>query len=124
MGEKNFNEMLAGLSSQARSFLQAYVNLLKVQLLEKAARIGTHLITITLVILIVAFVLLLITFAFSFWYGQEYNDYFGGFMISAGFYILIGLIIVIFRKQIIGGPIIRKIASEMFDNEKEDSNES
>ncbi|MBN2173635.1 MAG: phage holin family protein [Bacteroidales bacterium] len=120
MTDHSLVENLSELKEAAKKYIQANIDLVKIRLMEKLIRTGTYFFSVITVIIVIAFILMSLTLAFSFWYGKYYDDLVGGFLISAGFYILIGLALIIFRKSIFTNSIIRNLAKILFsDNEKE-----
>ncbi|MGC9342670.1 MAG: hypothetical protein ACP5E3_08225, partial [Bacteroidales bacterium] len=49
-----------------------------------------------------------------------YEDIAGGFLISAGFYLLLAVIIFLFRKQLFANNIVKNVSSIIFAEEDED----
>lgn len=111
-------ESLFGLKEVVQNYLSARVNLWKIMLLEKIAKTGTVVMTTITVLTFLSFVLLFLTFAFSFWYGEKYGSLATGFLISAGFYVLIALIVILFRKLIFSGTLIKSFRSVLFSDEE------
>lgn len=123
MGNQSITENFSELSSAVRKYVQAHIDLLKVRLLEKLVKIGTYFFSLITLILILAFILISLTFAFSFWYGQVYGDFVGGFLISAGFYLIIAILVFLFRKQLFANNIIKNLSQILFSDEENENNE-
>jgi uncharacterized membrane protein YqjE len=115
MSDKNLSENLTELTAIVKSYLETYTKLLKVELLEKLAKCGTLLFSSIVLLLISMFVLFFLCFSFSYWYGETYGSFAIGFLISAGFYVLLGLTVCLFRKPLIGGRIIRSLSAILFN---------
>ncbi|MDR0970728.1 MAG: hypothetical protein LBM67_09360 [Lentimicrobiaceae bacterium] len=58
---------------------------------------------------VAAMFLLMLSLAFVFWYGEAVGKLYHGFLILSAIYILIGLIIYLFRNQLFRNPLIKKI---------------
>jgi hypothetical protein len=70
------------------------------------------------------FVVFFGSFAFAWWFGERTGKWPLGFLIVAGFYVLLGLIFYAFRKAIIVRPFTRLILNQMkFDQIKEKEHE-
>jgi hypothetical protein len=123
MGNQTITENFSELSSSVRKYIQAHIDLLKVRLLEKLVKIGTYFFSLVTLILILAFILISLTFAFSFWYGQVYGNLVGGFLISAGFYLLMAILVIIFRKKLFTNNIIRNLSQILFSDDENENNE-
>lgn len=114
--EKQVTELKIALTG----YLEARLDLGKAILLEKMSKIGTYFLTIMSGVIVIASFLLLIAFAFSFWYGTTHGSIHTGFLISAGFYILIGILIFLFRKPLFSNNIISNLGKVLFEKEIED----
>jgi len=114
-------ENISELTEIMKKYIAARMDLIKVTLLEKVTRSGTYFFSFTVIIFIVFAVLLLLTFAFSFWYGENVGEIYGGFLIAAGFYLILGIILYLLRGPIFSNNIIKNLASIIFaENEEEE----
>lgn len=120
MQRDTFKENISELNDIVQGYVQARMNLWKVDLLEKLTRIGTYFITSILVLVSVLMVLMLLSFAFSYWFGQNYGSTATGFLISGGVYVLLIIIGFIFRKQLFSNPIVKHISAIIFQPKNHD----
>ncbi len=118
MTNKSLQENFSELNDVIKRYLNARVNLWKVQFLEKTTKIWTHLFVFILVIVSALFIFLLMALAFSFWYGNKYGDMSTGFLISAGIFAILSFVIFLLRKPLFSNSIIRNISSVIFDDDK------
>ncbi len=114
MSDKSFKVNVAEIISIARSYVNARIELWKLSLLEKTSLAGAHFLSTVIVVLIVAFCLLFISLAFAFWYGQQTGDMVAGFLITAGFYVVIGLVFLLSRTFFVTGPVIKALSRIMY----------
>ncbi|MFO7923837.1 MAG: LPXTG cell wall anchor domain-containing protein [Bacteroidales bacterium] len=117
MTNKSLHQNFTEIISIARSYVNARIELWKLSLLEKTSLAGAFFLSSVIIVLIVAFCLLFISLAFSFWYGQKTGDITSGFLITAGFYVLLGIIFVVSRKYLLTGPVIRTLSSILFKDD-------
>ncbi|QQV04016.1 MULTISPECIES: phage holin family protein [Chryseobacterium] len=84
-----------------KEYASKRIDLLKIEATEKSS-ISAGVIAY-LVILLVAFgfFIILFNFGLAFLIGKALNDYSLGFLIIAGFYLLIMILVVIFKKKIV-----------------------
>jgi hypothetical protein len=120
MKNTSLAESLSELKEVVIEYLDARIGLAKAILLEKLSKIGTYFLTAMAIIIVIASMLMLLIFAFSFWYGNYYGNIYQGFMISAGFYLLVGIVIFIFRRTIFSNNIIRNVGRILFTEENDD----
>ncbi|MDZ7743923.1 MAG: phage holin family protein [Bacteroidota bacterium] len=123
MSEKKLSENLAELKNLAKSYVDSYIILLKLRFLEKLSRIGTFLVSAVILIMILGFALFFATFAFSYWYGKNMGNFAEGLLISTAFYLLLAIIVYVFRKKLIGNPVIKTISSILFKEDDENEEE-
>jgi hypothetical protein len=98
----------ADLAGHAEDLADTYYRLALLNVTQKAATITSTAITMILLCTAGTFVLLFGGFAFSWWLGDLLKSRAGGFLIGAGFFLLIMIIVVLFRKKIIF-PFIRNL---------------
>ena len=120
MSTQKISDHLANFTNAAKMYLSTYIKLMKLDTLERSSRAGAFFLRSCIIIMFIAFILLFLTFAFSFWYGRTYNDYVAGFLISAGFHLVLGAVVLLLRKYIINAPVIKSFAKIIFDDEDED----
>ncbi len=126
---KELTSSIEQLNSSVRNYIKIKLDLIKLTVLEKAAKT----ISIVYVLLVVMFFFQLIiatgVAAFAVWYGQEYsvanasvtltdNKYDEGLLIAGGGLILITLLLVVVGKKLLSNIIIRVLSAAMFKDEK------
>ena len=112
-------ENLSELKEVVDDYLSARIDLAKVILLEKISKTGTYFFTVITSLIILASMLLLMVFAFSYWYGQVYGEIFHGFLISALIYLVIGIVVLLFRRKLFSNNIIKNISKVLFTTDDE-----
>ncbi|MFB6343573.1 phage holin family protein [Saccharicrinis sp. FJH62] len=120
MQKESFKENISELNDIIQGYLQARINLWKVEMLEKFTRIGTYFITTILVLVSLLMFFMLISFAFSFWYGEVHGSISVGFLISGGVYLLIIILGYVFRRQIFSNPLVKHLSSIIFNPKDHD----
>ncbi len=120
MANQSFSTNVAEIITIARSYLGKRIELWKLSLLEKTSLAGAFFLSSVIFILIVAFCLLFISMAFAFWYGQKTGDISTGFLITAGFYLLAGIIFITSRRYLITKPVIKTLSSIIYKDDEPD----
>jgi hypothetical protein len=114
---KNLTEDISELNIAVRKYVNARLDLIKLSILDKAAKT----VTILYVLMIVLFFSLLIVAvgvaAFAVWYGETYNDYVGGLLIGGGALLLIAVLLIVVGKKLISNTIIRNVSKSFFKKE-------
>lgn len=120
MSKKPLDNQFSELGEIVMKYIDAQFNLIKALLLQKVSNIGTYFFTVVVSIIVAASMLLLLTLAFSFWYGSTYGEVYEGFLISAGIYAFLGIILYLLRKPIFSNNIIKNIGQILFTKEDDD----
>jgi len=111
MSDKSLSKNVAEIFDIIRGYLTARIDLWKLTLLERISLIGSFFISSVILILIAAFGLLFFSFAFAFWYGNNYGDLAAGFLIITIVYVVIGILFYLLRKALIVRPVIRSLSA-------------
>jgi hypothetical protein len=120
MAAKSFSGNMAEIISTLRSYFKARLELWKLSLLEKTSLAGSFFLSYVIVLVIAAIVLLFLSFGFAYWFGQSTGNLANGFLITAGFYVVLGIIFILSWKYLITKPIIRKFAAIIYKDDKHD----
>ncbi len=119
MKNRSLAESFSELSGVIKSYVDARIRLWKISLLEKLAKTGTYFFSMIIGVVVIASILLLLVFAFSFWYGEVFGNTYEGFLISAGFYAVIGILVFLFRRTIFTNSIIGNIGKILFTEDED-----
>lgn len=98
---------------QVKVYLDLKVGYLKLHVAEYLIRFFSGLVLWMVLFFILFFVIVFGSFAFAYWFGELTGRWSVGFLIIAGFYILLAILIYALRKSIIVKPFTRHILSQM-----------
>ncbi|HYW97047.1 MAG TPA: phage holin family protein [Bacteroidales bacterium] len=116
--EKNaLSENLAEITAAIKSYVNTRFDLLKLTLLQKITRAGTYMLTFVSVLVSLFSILIFLMFAFSFWYGERTGSLSEGFLISAGIFLLLLIILFLLRRVIFSNTLIRIFSHILFSDE-------
>lgn len=108
------------LSSQIKQLfdeIKVYVNLrisyFRVHIAEFLIRFFSGLVLWMVIFLFLFFVLVFGSFAFAYWFGELTGKMSLGFLIIAGFYVLLAVLIFAFRRPLIVRPFTKMIIDQM-----------
>ncbi len=118
MTKRGLTKNISEIFDLAQSFLLAKVDLWRLLLLEKLSKAGSYFLGSLILITIFAFCLMFLSFAFAFWYADKHGSLATSFILVAGFYLLLGILIFIFRKTIIARPIIKNLSEIIFEEDE------
>ena len=106
-----------GLTDQVKEYINTKVAILKLEFAKKVSLFISNAIAIVMSSIVFVFFVLFVSvagaLAISAWIGKPYS----GFLIVAGFYLLIGIITWSNREKMIRKPILNSIIKEMFKDD-------
>jgi len=106
METKDLKEITDDLTNHVGNYLDTFYEAKLLNVVKKTVNIASATISTILVYVLGVFVLFFFSFAAAWWLGRIMNNTVAAFMIVAGVYLLLGLIIILFRKKIVF-PFIR-----------------
>lgn len=105
---------LEELTESLKSYVTTNLELIKYQAIERATVIIADLFANILVGLILLFFLFFISLWACYYLSALLGDAYSGIAIVAGFYLLLGIIILLIRKKMIIKPLRNKIVLNIF----------
>lgn len=111
----DLKEKTADLVDHVEDLADTFYKLTIVNLTQKATNLASGLMAMIAVTVLGTFVILFLGIAFSLWMGDLLQNRTIGFVIGAGFFLLILLIIVMLRKNIIYPYIRNSIVKKVYD---------
>ncbi|MVT07182.1 hypothetical protein [Chitinophaga tropicalis] len=124
--EDNFGNYFNQTGKVAKEYLETRLDLIKLQAAGKLSKALALFFSLILAFLLFFFVIVFLGMVLGFWIGEMTNSVTLGFSCSAGLFILLLAVLLIFRKAIIQRPLsnilVRELMSEM-DIDPEGDNE-
>ena len=103
--------------------LKGYVNtryeIITLQVTQQTANIGSKSVAIILIGLFIGMFLLFVNVALAFYISSLLQNNYAGFFIVAGFYLVLALIILLFRKKLIIIPIRNVIIKQFLNHDEQ-----
>jgi hypothetical protein len=109
----SLSELFKRLFEQVRGYLNLRVDYLRLYVAEYLIRFFSSLVLLMVIFLFLFFVLVFGSFAFAYWFGEMTGRWSVGFLIIAGFYLLLALLIYSLRRVIIVKPFTQLIIKQM-----------
>lgn len=107
------------LATDVKEYVNNRIAYAKLGVAEKSSKLLSQLITVAVLAIVLLFILIFgsasAAYALSAWIGQPYS----GFLIVAGFYLLIGIIIWIARDRMLRIPIMNSLIRILFTEEEQ-----
>jgi hypothetical protein len=117
MDEQDKNQ---NIGDHLKTYLRLEYNILRLQLTEKLSLSGSALIANLIVTFSVAFFAFFLSFSLGYYLAEKLGSLVMGFLAVAGVYLLLSLILIIFRSKILIKPLRDKIVEELLKG-KDDS---
>lgn len=114
--DKNLKEKATDLADHIEDLATTFYRLSVVNITEKTSNITSGIIVTVITGVISLFVLLFLGVALSLWLGDLIESRTGGFLLGAGVFLLVLLIVVLLRKQIMS-PIRNFIIRKIYDKD-------
>lgn len=106
-------EIIEDLFEKAEEYVKTNIQLIKLKATDKVAEIVGSLVTQIAIVVLGFFFLLMVSIGIAFWLGTLFGQTHYGFLIVAGFYALLAILVYAFRKTIIKTPISNSIISQI-----------
>jgi len=101
-------------------YLSARIQLIKFEIFEKTAKISALLFSSLVIAMLGSMVLFFLSIALGFYLGSLFNSYGTGFLLVTGFYVLLLLPFILFRKNWIEKTIVNKIIDQLMEKEEDE----
>ena len=113
MEDLSLSELFKRLFDQVKVYLNLRIDYLRLYVAEYLIRFFSSLVLWMVIFLFLFFVLVFGSFAFAYWFGELTGRWSVGFLIIAGIYLLLSVLIYIFRRPFIVKPFTRLIINQM-----------
>jgi hypothetical protein len=120
MDGKSLLEHVSGLQDSLRKYLETKLSYYRLLAFEKAARLITAFLGNGVIIVALLIALLFLSGAGAVYIGTLLESQELGLLITGAFYLLLALVLIIFRNKIFGPFIIRSLADVLFQDDDED----
>jgi len=107
--------LIESLIEKGEQYGKTTLELLKLKTLDKSADVASNLVSWLIVIIFVVLFFLILNIGVALWLGELLGKSYYGFFVVSGFYALLALIFVIFRKQLIKDPLNNSIVEQVLE---------
>ena len=112
---ETFLESAGETAEYARQYVKLQLDYLRLETAEKVAKASSALITVLAVAFLGLFALLMLTLAAGFYLGQLWGSYPLAFLCVAGFYLVLALLVWLFKDRLLTNPLLTTIIRSFFD---------
>lgn len=110
------------LYEKAKKYTETSAELLALKTVDKSADVLSSLITVVLIVIVVAMFTLFINVGLSLFIGTLLNEYYLGFIIISAFYLVLALVLYLFKDKFIKIPVTNLIIVKLLKSKNSDSN--
>lgn len=103
------------LLEKLENYGKTSIDLIKLKAIDQLSKILSNAVFGLIIGLLALFFLLFVNLALAFWINDLLGEAYAGFLIVAGFYFLLMIILIVFNKQIIKTPIVRGILTKLLN---------
>ena len=122
MAKSPFSQALSDLADSIKRYLQLRLNIIKLEVMEKTARVVSLTIAAVFLLLVFVLFLLFVSLAAAGLAGDLLNSQALGYLCVAGFYLLLLILLFVFRRRLFLGAVIKHM-SEIFFEDKSGNND-
>jgi len=108
------------LRNDILEYIEVKLDLIRLHTAENLSRIFSNVATIAIIGYLVFFIIFFISFAAGFYIGSLLGSNELGFLCMAGFYTLLLILFLAFRKEIVERPVIKAMVRLFFPKFEED----
>lgn len=121
--DKNLFGQTEELFVHLKRYVEFRINDIKFGIARGWVKFISDIILLILVMVMLFFILMFLSFAFAYWFGEETGRWALGFILTAGFWAIIALLVYLFRKPLILDQVARASARDFFNSEKTDEDD-
>ncbi len=105
------------LFKEFKDYVSLRLQITQLKYSSKTSLVTSSVLTYMLISMIVFFFVLVLTIGIALWMGNLLGEWYLGFLIMAGIYLMLGLVIFTFRNRWIRIPLNNLIIKEIFDED-------
>ncbi len=98
-------EQIEHLVSKAGDLAETKAELWKLKTVNKVSESVASIISKITIVVLIGLALIIFSLGAAFWLGAVMNNLYYGFFIVGGFYLLLGILVHVFRRELIKKPI-------------------
>ena len=101
------------LFERAKDYLDTNIELKKLTIIQAVAKTAGSLASGIILSIVAVFFLFFLSIGAGFYFGELLSSVYKGFFVVAAFYLFVGIIVMLVRKNYIQNPIIDKLISKI-----------
>lgn len=110
------------LYEKAKDYTETSAELLALKAVDKSADVLSSLTAIILIVIVVAMFTLFINIGLGLFIGKLLNQYYLGFFIVSAFYLVLALVLYVYKVELIKSPVANLIITKLLKSKHSDLN--
>ena len=116
--EKTFAKV-EEMADHVKEYVNNHINSVKISVAEKTSGILANIIAVAIVLTVFLFFIIFSSVALAYAFAKLTGEYYWGFLIVAGIYLLIGVLVWALKEKLLRMPIMNSILHQLFKDEEE-----
>ena len=112
------------LAAHVKEYINNRLESVKLSVAEKSSRLLSILIAITIALLVLIMFIIFASIALAYAFAKLTGEFYWGFLIVAGIYLLAGILVWTLKEKIIQLPIMNGILNKLSNEEEEPDEEN
>lgn len=107
------------MAEHVKEYVNNHITSAKLSIAEKTSGVLSNIIAVAIVLMVFVFFLVFSSVALAFVFAKLTGEYYWGFLIVAGIYLLFGVLVWVLRVRLLKLPIMNAILQQLFKDEEE-----
>ena len=107
--------LIESLIEKGEQYGKTTLELIKLKTLDKSADVISNMVSWAIVIVFVVLFFLILNIGVALWIGELLGKSYYGFFAVSGFYAILAIVFIIFRKQFVKNPLNNSIINQVLE---------
>lgn len=108
------------LAAHIKEYLDTRIALFKISVAEKSSKLISNLVAVAFVLMVFVLFILFASIALAYAFAKLTGEYYWGFLIVAGIYLLSGMMIWMMKEKLLRMPIMNAMLKQLFKEAEPD----
>jgi len=107
------------LAERAETYARTNIDLAKLKATDKASDVVSTIVLKIVYVFLALLIILMLNFGLALYIGDRMGESYAGFFIVALFYLVVGILVYVFRKPWVTDPVKDSVISNLLDDQDE-----
>jgi hypothetical protein len=118
MDTEKFQENLTETAKKAKEIVDLKLELYTLILIERVSKAFTNFLALLISTIFIIFFLIFLSFVFVAWYESHFGTRVEGYLITAGFFVILAVTVFLLRNYLFLNPMLRGFTEAAFEKEE------